>query len=229
VLASYSCQSFVTLVSLIAAIVSHAVSHVYATLQLLSCLYCYLTSACNSMIRYYYNNYTQTADVDVEHTYTTQVRPRPARLMVFDKRPGGVGVSQALFNCHPAVLRAAYALLCDCACAKGCPTCIHSFACSNYNGLLDKAAALLILGGLVAGLPIVTDTDVSETVGDSGDTSELTQQQQQQQQQQQEHEKHERQRRHNLAVARSMDAARSSDMMIRNRWVSSQHNYTPAH
>jgi ATP-dependent helicase YprA (DUF1998 family) len=129
-------------------------------------------------------------------------------------------VSQALFNCHPAVLRAAYTLLSDCACTRGCPTCIHSFACSNYNGLLDKAAALLILGGLVAGLPTVTGTGVSETVEETVE-SEL--------QQQQEHEKHERQRRHNLAVARSMDAARSSDMMIRNRWVSSQHNYTPAH
>ena len=40
-------------------------------------------------------------DVDTEHVYHLQTRPRPARLVVFDKRPGGVGIAEAsCMMCH---------------------------------------------------------------------------------------------------------------------------------
>lgn len=43
------------------------------------------------------------ADVDCEHVRPYHNRPRPHRILVFDRRPGGVGVSDAMFGCHRCV------------------------------------------------------------------------------------------------------------------------------
>lgn len=43
------------------------------------------------------------SDVDCEHIRPFQTRPKPQRILVFDKRPGGVGVSDAMFACHRCV------------------------------------------------------------------------------------------------------------------------------
>ncbi|CAN0256693.1 unnamed protein product [Scytosiphon promiscuus] len=40
------------------------------------------------------------SDVDCEHARPFHNRPQPRRILVFDKRPGGVGVSDAMFGCH---------------------------------------------------------------------------------------------------------------------------------
>lgn len=40
------------------------------------------------------------ADVDCEHARPHHNRPQPKRILVYDKRPGGVGVSDAMFGCH---------------------------------------------------------------------------------------------------------------------------------
>eukprot|EP00952_Eustigmatos_sp_NYUAD-ZCMA_P004697 20671-Eustigmatos_ZCMA.PRE.1 len=37
-------------------------------------------------------------DVDTEHVYPYQQRPRPPRIVVFDKRPGGIGAAERLFE-----------------------------------------------------------------------------------------------------------------------------------
>lgn len=39
-------------------------------------------------------------DVDCEHARPQHSRPQPQRILVYDKRPGGVGVSDAMFGCH---------------------------------------------------------------------------------------------------------------------------------
>ncbi|CAM9143408.1 unnamed protein product [Choristocarpus tenellus] len=39
-------------------------------------------------------------DVDCEHYREFQHRPRPSRVMIFDKRPGGTGVSDSIFSRH---------------------------------------------------------------------------------------------------------------------------------
>lgn len=40
------------------------------------------------------------SDVDCEHARPFYNRPRPQRILVYDKRPGGVGVADAMFGCH---------------------------------------------------------------------------------------------------------------------------------
>ena len=91
-------------------------------------------------------------DVGTEHAHALQTRPRPPRLVVFDRAPGGNGVSGALYDAAPAVLRAARALVRDCACEDGCPGCVHDLRCPEFNSVVDKRAALMILDDLVARL-----------------------------------------------------------------------------
>jgi hypothetical protein len=43
-------------------------------------------------------------DLETEHVHPYQQRPRPPRVQLFDARPGGTGVAEALFAVMPAVL-----------------------------------------------------------------------------------------------------------------------------
>ena len=71
------------------------------------------------------------------------------RLLLFERRRGGVGLAGRLLGTLPALLRAAQARLEGCACAEGCPACVHKPQCGEYNEGLDKEAARLLLRWLL--------------------------------------------------------------------------------
>jgi len=89
-------------------------------------------------------------DIDTEHVYPYQQRPRPPRVVLFDKRPGGVGVAEALYHHSDAVLAKAEEVISSCPCPRGCPSCIFHNGCSNYNTVLNKRGALIIVRRLLA-------------------------------------------------------------------------------
>jgi Domain of unknown function (DUF1998) len=183
-----------------------------------------------------------------------QVRPRPARILVYDQRPGGVGACDAVFAARFPLLRAALALLRDCACKRGCPACIQSFGCSNYNALLDKAGAMVILEGIVEAMDVsgvggggAAGAGDTSNVGASGataaaakasvasgsgsdDASSATDSHSPQQPlrgSSGDCVRLERQRRHNMAVARGMTTARTNDLVVRSKWASCLHDDEP--
>jgi len=88
-------------------------------------------------------------DIDTEHTYEFQQRPRPPRIIVFDKRPGGMGISESLFDKADKVLLHLLRCVEECTCHSGCPSCVFHCECSNYNGRIDKNGARIILEGLI--------------------------------------------------------------------------------
>lgn len=90
-------------------------------------------------------------DINTEHAYPFQHRPRPPRVIVFDARPGGIGVADKLFQRIDAVLAHAWTVLKDCPCQSdaGCPACLHHSGCTAYNVVLDSTAAALILESLL--------------------------------------------------------------------------------
>lgn len=88
-------------------------------------------------------------DIDTEHVYPYQSRPRPPRVILFDKRPGGVGVAEALYHHSDAVLAKAEEIISSCPCRRGCPSCIFHNGCSNYNTVLNKRGALVIVRRLL--------------------------------------------------------------------------------
>ncbi|CAI7833261.1 unnamed protein product, partial [Closterium sp. NIES-53] len=87
------------------------------------------------------------SDMGVECASPYDSRFFPQRLLLYDKHPGGIGLAVQLQPQFPAILQAALELVSKCQCnmPNGCPGCVHFLACGEYNGVLDKRGAQLIL------------------------------------------------------------------------------------
>jgi DEAD/DEAH box helicase domain-containing protein len=70
-------------------------------------------------------------------------------IFVYDGHPGGVGIARQGFSQIDQWLRDARALIRDCPCETGCPSCIQSPKCGNWNEPLDKDLALAMLDGIL--------------------------------------------------------------------------------
>jgi DEAD/DEAH box helicase domain-containing protein len=66
-------------------------------------------------------------------------------IFIYDGYEGGIGLAEKAFRILPALVSTTYALVRDCPCDEGCPSCIYSPKCGNDNQPLDKTAALRIL------------------------------------------------------------------------------------
>ncbi|CAB4281111.1 unnamed protein product [Prunus armeniaca] len=68
--------------------------------------------------------------IDPEYT-----RYYPERILLYDRHPGGSGVSVQVQPIFMELLIAALELLTSCRCSEhgGCPNCLQSFACKEYN------------------------------------------------------------------------------------------------
>lgn len=69
-------------------------------------------------------------------------------VFVYDGHPGGVGISRQGFERFAEWVRSALDLIKDCPCENGCPSCVQSPKCGNWNEPLDKKAALELLKGM---------------------------------------------------------------------------------
>lgn len=72
-----------------------------------------------------------------------------AAIFLYDGYPEGIGLAERCYRVLEELLGQALSLLRDCPCEEGCPSCIHSPRCGSGNKPLDKAAALLVLEGLL--------------------------------------------------------------------------------
>ena len=70
---------------------------------------------------------------------------------IYDGYPGGAGIAPVGYDHAERLLRATSRAIANCPCASGCPSCIQSPKCGNYNDPLDKAGAVrLINAALIA-------------------------------------------------------------------------------
>lgn len=69
-------------------------------------------------------------------------------LYLYDAYPGGIGLSEPLFQIHDLLMRRTQELIASCACEKGCPSCVGP---SGETGSHAKDVALAILERLTAG------------------------------------------------------------------------------
>ena len=83
----------------------------------------------------------------ISHTFHPQVG-RPA-VFIYDGYPDGIGLAARCYRVLDDLMATTLALLKDCPCETGCPSCIHSPKCGSGNKPLDKAAAILTLEGLL--------------------------------------------------------------------------------
>ncbi|NEW06476.1 DEAD/DEAH box helicase [Paenibacillus sp. SYP-B3998] len=66
----------------------------------------------------------------------------------YDRYPGGVGLSDRLYDVHGQLMDQARSLIADCGCLSGCPACVGPI---EEVGLLGKKLALELLGQLDGG------------------------------------------------------------------------------
>ena len=67
--------------------------------------------------------------------------------------PGGAGLTREAFARAEELMERTLAVVRDCPCELGCPSCVHSPKCGSGNRPIDKAAALFLLRQLVGGAP----------------------------------------------------------------------------
>ena len=72
-------------------------------------------------------------------------------IFVYDGYPGGAGIAELAFAELARHVRAAHELVSGCPCDDGCPSCVQSPKCGNWNEYLDKGAAVVLLEVLGAG------------------------------------------------------------------------------
>ena len=70
-------------------------------------------------------------------------------IFVYDGHAGGVGISRQGFDRFEEWARDAHALIRDCPCEAGCPSCIQSPKCGNWNEPLDKELARSLLEAML--------------------------------------------------------------------------------
>jgi DEAD/DEAH box helicase domain-containing protein len=70
-------------------------------------------------------------------------------VLVYDGYPGGAGIAELGFAAAADHLRATLEVVSSCRCSAGCPSCVQSPKCGNWNEPLDKAGAAAILESIL--------------------------------------------------------------------------------
>ena len=66
-------------------------------------------------------------------------------ILIYDKIPGGIGLSQRLFEQHQTLIQGALQMVSECPCQDGCPACVGPMGEEGFGG---KAHALALLRSL---------------------------------------------------------------------------------
>jgi DEAD/DEAH box helicase domain-containing protein len=73
-------------------------------------------------------------------------------IFIYEAYPGGAGISAIAFEKGADHLAATRAMVDGCPCEDGCPSCIQSPKCGNFNEPLSKEGATRFLGTALAGM-----------------------------------------------------------------------------
>jgi DEAD/DEAH box helicase domain-containing protein len=87
-------------------------------------------------------------------------------IFVYDGYEGGIGLAEKAYEILPDLFATAHALVRDCRCDDGCPSCIYSPKCGNDNQPLDKIATTFILGDLCRE-PIISEPVMDSTISET--------------------------------------------------------------
>lgn len=92
-----------------------------------------------------------SSDLAPECANPHETRYIPERILLYDQHPGGTGLSMRVQPFFNDLLTAALDMLTSCQCTgeTGCPNCVHSLVCQEYNELLHKEAAIMIIKGIL--------------------------------------------------------------------------------
>ena len=72
-------------------------------------------------------------------------------IFIYDGYPGGAGIAELAFDAADRHLAAAHDVVAACSCDAGCPSCVQSPKCGNWNEFLDKKAAVALMRAMLRG------------------------------------------------------------------------------
>ncbi|XP_026381093.1 uncharacterized protein LOC113275747 isoform X3 [Papaver somniferum] len=92
-----------------------------------------------------------SSDMGTECANPHDTRYFPERILLYDQHPGGIGLSAQVQPLFRELLGAALELVTGGCCSMnvGCPNCVQTLSCHEYNEVLDKSAAIMILKGVI--------------------------------------------------------------------------------
>ena len=79
-------------------------------------------------------------------------------IFVYDGHPGGAGIAHRGYELFEGWVDRTAALLRDCPCESGCPSCVQSPKCGNLNEPLSKPGARSLLRDSVTGKELTLRT-----------------------------------------------------------------------
>jgi DEAD/DEAH box helicase domain-containing protein len=78
-------------------------------------------------------------------------------IFVYDGHHGGAGFAERAYHAAAEWLTATRTVIAECACERGCPSCVYSPKCGNGNDPLDKAGAVVVLDLVLTALADLVD------------------------------------------------------------------------
>ncbi|XP_071733919.1 uncharacterized protein [Rutidosis leptorrhynchoides] len=92
-----------------------------------------------------------SSDLSSECINPHDTRYIPERILLYDSHPGGTGISAQVQPIFTELLTAALELVTSCCCSvdTGCPNCVQNLSCHEYNEVLHKDAAIMIIKGVL--------------------------------------------------------------------------------
>ena len=73
-----------------------------------------------------------------------------SRVLIFDTRPGGIGIAETLYDARVEMLHQARDFMAHCSCTNGCLSCIFDHTCPMRNHNMDKHGGIIVLEGVLA-------------------------------------------------------------------------------
>jgi DEAD/DEAH box helicase domain-containing protein len=73
-----------------------------------------------------------------------------ASIFVYDGYPGGIGLARRGYEAFESLAADACALIAECPCESGCPSCVQSPKCGNLNEPLSKVGAVALLKAILS-------------------------------------------------------------------------------
>jgi DEAD/DEAH box helicase domain-containing protein len=78
-----------------------------------------------------------------------QAQTGRATIVIYDGYPGGAGIAELGFAAGRRHVEATLEVISTCPCEAGCPSCVQSPKCGNWNEPLDKQGAVALLGTIL--------------------------------------------------------------------------------
>lgn len=85
-------------------------------------------------------------DIGVQYDPNSALGEGQPTIVIYDNIPGGLGLSENLYENHAELLNQGYETIANCECENGCPSCVGPIGEEGYGG---KAEALAIFKALV--------------------------------------------------------------------------------